>query len=40
MCNLVTTAQDYALNLTGTTVRKKFVFKVYGAAHYMDVSGK
>ncbi|MCB0262994.1 MAG: chalcone isomerase family protein [Calditrichaeota bacterium] len=31
---------DYALNLTGTTVRKKFVFKVYGVAHYMDVSGK
>jgi len=28
--------KDYALTLTGTAVRKKFVFKVYGMAHYMQ----
>jgi len=28
--------KEYALTLTGVTVRKKFVFKVYGIAHYMQ----
>lgn len=27
---------DYLLGLTGLTVRKKFFFKVYGMAHYMQ----
>lgn len=27
---------DYTLSLTGLGVRKKFVFKVYGIAHYME----
>ncbi|HCV42961.1 MAG TPA: hypothetical protein DGH68_05720 [Bacteroidetes bacterium] len=27
---------NYALQLTGVTVRKKLVFKVYGMAHYMQ----
>lgn len=27
---------SYSLNLTGVAVRKKFVFKVYGMAHYMQ----
>ena len=27
---------EYQLQLTGVTVRKKFVFKVYGMAHYMQ----
>jgi hypothetical protein len=27
---------EYALNLTGVAVRKKFVFKVYGMGHYMQ----
>lgn len=27
---------DYSMTLTGTTVRKKFVFKVYAMAHYMQ----
>lgn len=27
---------DYQLQLTGVTVRKKLVFKVYGMAHYMQ----
>ena len=27
---------DYTMSLTGTTVRKKFVFKVYAMAHYMQ----
>lgn len=27
---------DHALSLTGMTVRKKFLFKVYGMAHYME----
>ncbi|MBI5471171.1 MAG: chalcone isomerase family protein [Ignavibacteriae bacterium] len=27
---------DYTLQLTGVTVRKKMVFKVYGMAHYMQ----
>jgi hypothetical protein len=28
--------KQYALSITGVTVRKKFVFKVYGMAHYME----
>ena len=31
--------KDYTLSLTGLTVRKKFVFKVYGVAHYMEEPG-
>ena len=27
---------DYTLSVTGVAVRKKFVFKVYGIAHYMQ----
>ena len=27
---------DYTLTVTGTAVRKKFVFKVYGMVHYMQ----
>jgi len=27
---------EYTLTATGTTVRKKFFFKVYGMVHYMD----
>ncbi|MFQ5583006.1 MAG: chalcone isomerase family protein [Calditrichia bacterium] len=27
---------DYKLDITGTAIRKKFVFKVYGMAHYMQ----
>ena len=27
---------EHTMSLTGTTVRKKFVFKVYGMAHYME----
>jgi hypothetical protein len=27
---------DYSVNLTGVTVRKKFFFKVYGMAHYLQ----
>jgi hypothetical protein len=27
---------DYTMDLTGVTVRKKFIFKVYGVAHYMQ----
>ncbi|RMF61778.1 MAG: hypothetical protein D6748_00870 [Calditrichaeota bacterium] len=30
----------YNLTLTGVAVRKKFVFKVYGVAHYMETSAK
>ena len=29
----------YSLGVTGLAVRKKFFFKVYGIAHYMDVAG-
>jgi hypothetical protein len=29
----------YSLTVTGLAVRKKFMFKVYGIAHYMDVAG-
>jgi Chalcone isomerase-like len=34
--------KEYTLTLTGVAVRKKFVFKVYGMAHYMaePVAGK
>ena len=28
--------KQYTLSMTGVTVRKKFVFKVYGMAHYME----
>lgn len=28
--------KDYSLSLTGVTVRKKLVFKVYGMGHYMQ----
>ena len=28
--------KDYTLTLTGVSVRKKLVFKVYGMAHYVD----
>lgn len=28
--------KQYTLSITGVTVRKKFVFKVYGMAHYME----
>lgn len=28
--------QEHALKLTGLTVRKKFIIKVYGVAHYME----
>ena len=31
---------DYTVTLTGLTVRKKFVVKVYGIAHYMQDAGK
>lgn len=27
---------DYTMDLTGVTVRKKFIFKVYGVGHYMQ----
>ena len=30
--------QDHALKLTGLTVRKKFIIKVYAVAHYMEGS--
>jgi len=30
---------NYSLTVTGLAVRKKFMFKVYGMAHYMDVAG-
>ena len=29
---------DYDLTVTGTATRKKFIVKVYGIAHYMDVA--
>jgi len=32
--------KDYSLNLTGLAVRKKFFFKVYGIAHYMQDAAK
>jgi hypothetical protein len=28
--------KDYTLSVTGLGVRKKFIFKVYGIAHYME----
>ena len=28
--------KTYTLSLTGTTVRKKMIFKVYGIAHHME----
>lgn len=31
---------DYTLSVTGVAVRKKFVFKVYGIAHYMQDAAK
>lgn len=31
---------EYALSITGVAVRKKFVFKVYGMAHYMQDAAK
>lgn len=31
---------DYTLSVTGLAVRKKFVFKVYGIAHYMQDAAK
>lgn len=30
---------EYTLNLTGLSVRKKYFFKVYGIAHYMQDAG-
>ncbi len=32
--------KDYNLKITGVAVRKKFVFKVYGIAHYMEDAAK
>jgi hypothetical protein len=32
-------AAEYTLNLTGLSVRKKYFFKVYGIAHYMQDAG-
>jgi hypothetical protein len=31
--------KSYTLEVTGLSVRKKFFFKVYGIAHYMDKTG-
>lgn len=31
---------EYTLNLTGLAVRKKYFFKVYGIAHYMQDAGQ
>lgn len=31
---------DYTLSVTGLAVRKKFIFKVYGIAHYMQDAAK
>ncbi len=33
-------SRDYTMTLTGLTVRKKFVVKVYGIAHYMQDAGE
>lgn len=32
--------KDYSLSSTGTAVRMKFFFKVYGMVHYMDEAGE
>ena len=36
MVTVTSGEEDITLSLTGLTVRKKFFFKVYGMAHYMD----